>query len=358
MRLDLSGAGWSENELPPDLLESVSREARRPFVDLVTKLGSDRGFDIDWWVTPLATRNTYACPLYLRLCRLVLAIRLARTRKIDEIVVDSPALARILSPMLGNTVRVTVAGGAWRTHLSRALGVLRRYSGSLYHVACQFLFSRLDVHGKAGFPAKPLILVDTFLYADSVVGKQLRDRHYPGMLEHLSPSERAQVYFAPSYYGVYNYLGFFRKLRKCGANLLLKEDVLRPGDYLFALCHPFRLSWPKGVCKFLDMDVGPLVREALTESFAGSGSIEALLRYRFAKRLREKGVRLQRIIEWFENQEVDHGANAGWRTFYPDTLVIGYQGYLVSRHYLCVFRPSPRPTNGSCQIAWHGAGAG
>lgn len=336
MRLDLSGKIWAGDGPSPDVLESVAGEIRRPFIELIDLLSVARGADLDWWVTPLASRNTYACQLYLRLCRLVLAVRLIRSGRVTEVVVDSPALARAIVTAVGKGVRVSVAGGTWKAHLSRVLGAFRRYAGALYHVGSQFLFSRWALPGKAP-TAGPVILVDTFLYADSVAGGRLRDRHYPGMLDYLDDSERAQVFFAPSYYGIRNYAKFFRELRMAKDCLVLKEAVLRPGDYLFALAHPFRLRWPRGRFDFLGMNVGPLIREALAESFAGSGAVEGLLRYRFAQRLKQRGVRLLRIVEWFENQEVDHGANAGWRTFFPDTPVIGYQGFLASRHYLCMF---------------------
>jgi hypothetical protein len=85
------------------------------------------------------------------------------------------------------------------------------------------------------------------------------------------------------------------------------------------------------------MDVTDLVKEAYIENLANPGSAEGLLRYRFAKRLCNAGIRVHRVVEWFENQELDHGAIAGWRNFYPDVEVTGYQGFLASRTYLCMF---------------------
>lgn len=332
MRLDLSGRGWS-GDVAADALEVAAAEIRRPFVELVDRLSTGRDADLDWWVTPLAGRNTYACPLHLRLCRLALARQRLAAGGVDEILVDSPAMARAVSSLAGPGVRVSMVGASrW----SRAVGALRRYAGALYHAGCQYLFSRLLLR-PAPLPAGPVVLVDTFLYADSVQGGRVRDRHYPGLTELLDDGERRQVFFVPSYYRVSNYARFFRELRQARAGLILKEDVLGLGDYLYALAHPFRLRWPRGSIDFLGMDVGPLVREAMAESFAASGAIEGLLRYRFARRAHERGLSPGRIIEWFENQEIDHGANAGWRRFFPDVPVLGYQGFLASRHYLCMF---------------------
>ncbi len=340
MRLDLSGSGWS-GDVADDALEETAAEVRRAFVELTDRLSVGRDADLDWWVTPLASRNTYVCPLHLRLCRLALARRLLAAGGVSEILVDSPAMACAVSGLAGPGVNVAMVGASrW----SRAVGALRRYAGALYHAGCQYLFSRLPLR-PAPLPAGPVVLVDTFLYSDSIVNGALRDRHYPGLLNQLDAGERMQVFFVASYYRVRNYARFFRELRQVRAGLILKEDVLGLGDYLYALAHPFRLRWPQGPIDFLGVDVGPLVREALAESFAGSGAIEGLLRYRAARRLRERGLTPRRIVEWLENQEIDHGANAGWRRFFPDVPVIGYQGFLASRHYLCMF-----PTTREAQL--------
>jgi hypothetical protein len=337
MRLDLSGSDPACPVVAADAMESVAGEIRQPFVALIDTLGAWAGADLDWWVTPLASRNTYACPLYRRLCHLVLARRLIEAGEIDDVVADSPALAAAIARMASPGVRVSVAGGAFRARLACWTGLLRRYAGSLFHMVNQWLFSPLLLPRAPRPPAEPIVLVDTFFYAGTVANGEIRDRHYPGMTDRLDAEERSRVFFAPTYYRIRNYLRFYRQLCRVRGRVILREDVLGFTDYLFALLHPFRLRRPRGPVDFLGMDVGPLVREALAESCAGSGAIEGLLRYRFAQRLQEKGYRLQRVIEWFENQEIDHGANAGWRRFFPATPVIGYQGFFASRHYLCMF---------------------
>lgn len=336
MRLDLTSSATLD-AAHAKLLNEVAEKVRAPFVELVDRLGAAQGSNLDWWVTSLASRNTYACPLYLRLCQLVLARHLIQTGEFNEVITDSPTLAEAISKSVGPDMCVSVMGGTGRGSFFRWLRVFRRYAGALYHAICQVLVASLVLPRRATMPTGPVVLIDTFFYADSFSRGELQDHHYPGMTDCLDAVERRRVFFVPSYYRIRNYVRFFRELRGMRDNLILKEDVLSASDYLFALGHPFRLCWPKGRIDFLGVDVGPLIRETLVESFAGSGTIEGLLRYRFALRLKERGVSPRRIIEWFENQEIDHGANAGWRTFFPDTPVIGYQGFLASRHYLCVF---------------------
>ncbi len=336
MRLDLTGAVGLGREQGA-LLDAIAAELRRPYVEFVSRLGAPYGTDLDWWVTPLASRNTYACPLFRRLCQAVLARRLAADGSLSEIVVETPALAGLLRGALPPGARVRAALTPLRWRLRTALGLARRFAAGLYACGGRYLAARLLPPARRALPTEPLTLVDTFLYPESLRGDRFYDRHYPGMLQLLAEDERRCVFWAPVPYRVRNHFGLFRRLRACRDNILMAEDHLRLADYAYALGHFLRGRRDLPDCDFLGLRVGPLLREAQAEARGGSGSIEGLLRHRFALRLREAGVRLQRVVEWFENQEVDHGAVSGWLTFHPDARVVGYQGFLASPNYLCMF---------------------
>lgn len=335
MRLDLSGAGGLGREQGA-LLDAIAAELRRPYVEFVGRLGLRYGADLDWWVTPLASRNTYACPLFRRLCQVELARRLVATGGISEILVDTPAMADLLREVLppGVVVRAAMTPRHWR--LRATAGLFRRFAAALYACAGRYIAARLLPSRRTRL-TEPIMLVDTFLYPESLQGDHFHDRHYPGMLQQLAEDERRLVFWAPVPYRVRNHLGLFRRLRACRDNILMAEDHLRLADYAYALGHFLRGRRDLPDCDFLGLRIGPLLREALAEARGGSGSIEGLLRHRFALRLREAGVRLQRVVEWFENQEVDHGAVSGWLTFHPEARVVGYQGFLASPNYLCMF---------------------
>lgn len=336
MRLDLTGAVRLRREHAVQL-DTIAAELRRPYVEFVSGLGAPFGADLDWWVTPLASRNTYVCPLFRRLCQVVLAQRLAAAGGVSEIVVDTPAMAGLLREAVPPSVQVLSALTPLRWRLGVALAILRRLAATLYACGGRYVFSRLIPPAGRSLPAEPITLVDTFLYPESIQAGAFNDRHYPGLMQQLGEDERRRVYRAPVFYRLRNHARQFRRLRACRDNLLLAEDYLRLGDYAYAIGHFLRGRRVLPEREFLGMRIGPLLREAYADAYAGSGSIEGLLRYRFARRLREAGVRLQRVVEWFENQEIDHGAVSGWRTFFPETKVIGYQGFLASRNYLCMF---------------------
>lgn len=340
MKLDLrSGSRLAESHR--DALNEIASAIRKPFVELAGRLGASHADEIEWWVTPLATRNIFACNLFFRCCQLVLAVRVAEAldEGASEIVVETPGLAKTLRRALAArrpAVRVRSRNSARLFALKVVAGMGYRLGAALFHAANRLLCTRIFPPRRA-IPARPLTLVDTFLYRHSFEG-EYRDRHFPGLLEWLSEDERRDVYFFPSFYKIRNYPKLYRALRASPLNFLVKDDYLRPADYAHALRQPFRsLSYRVRTCEFEGLDIAPLVNEALYETFATSGSIEGMLQWQGAQRMRKAGVQVRTLIDWFENQEIDHGSNGGFRRFFPDASITGYQGFAVLRHYLPIF---------------------
>jgi len=335
-RLDLRGVTELQRGYAVQL-DEIAEELRLPYVELVQAISAPYGADVDWWVTPFASRNTYVCHLFERLCKVTLARRIAAEGGVLEVIVDTPELARLLQKVLPASVSVRCTISPLGKSLRVAAAVMRRLAIALYMYAGRTVFSRLLPPVRRDLPLEPVVILDTFVYPESIRAGIFTDRHYPGLLDELTESERRIIYRAPTYYGVRNYFQLYHRLRACKDNFLLPDDYLHLADYVFAISHIWRASRQLPKCTFSGMEVTGLVNEAYTENLANPGSAEGLLRYCFAQRLRDAGIRVHRVVEWFENQELDHGAVAGWRKFYPNVEVMGYQGFLASRTYLCMF---------------------
>jgi hypothetical protein len=86
-----------------------------------------------------------------------------------------------------------------------------------------------------------------------------------------------------------------------------------------------------------DFELQPLVKYELYYKSVSLSSFSALLNYRFAKRLKETGIKVKRLINWNENQVIDKGLILGFHEFFPDVKILGYRGYTISEHYIHVF---------------------
>ena len=322
------------------LFNQIAANIHKPFTNLIDSISKKHGQSIDWWVSSPASRNTLASPLFHYCCCIALLQELIQTNEhFTEIITDSKALKKILEDYLakqGVNAKVTLAQLSVRQHLKELVRPIYVIFGLPLKQLLLFFAAKLTRSLHKPLLSEPLTLIDTFV----MPGYIEKDRYYPGVLDALSEDEKQHVWFAPHLYSFHpwQFLQVIKRLRKAERNFILKDDFLKFQDYWCLWQHLFRVRKLQiNTSLFCGVDISPLVREELT-SFRNLGSSYVpLLNYCFAKRLKEADVKLRLVIDWFENQNIDRGWNAGFRRFFPEVESIGYQGFIVSAHYLCMY---------------------
>ncbi len=322
------------------LFNQIAVNIRESFINFIDSLSIQNRKSIDWWVSSPASRNTLASPLFHYCCCIALLQELILTKKpVSEIITDSRAFKKIIEDYLakqGVNARVTLA----QLHVKHRLKELVRpiyvtFGLPLRHFLL-FIIARQTRSLCEPLPSSPLTLIDTFV----MPGYIEKDRYYPGVLDALSEKEKQYIWFVPHLYGFrpWQFLRVVKKLRKSDRNFILKDDFLKFRDYWYAWQNFFHIRRLKiKPSLFCRVDISPLVREELKGFRNVSSSYVPLLNYRFAKRLKQAGIKLRLVIDWFENQVIDSGWNAGFRRFFPEAETIGYQGFIVSPHYICMY---------------------
>ena len=339
MKLDLSFDGKMRPEVA-SLFNQIAVAIHIPFTELIDSISKQQAKSIDWWVSSPASRNTIVSPLFNYCCGIALLQELTRAKKpVSEIVTDSRAFKKIIEDYLakeGVKTRVILA----RLHVKQRLKELVRPIYAIFGLFLKqlrlFFAAKLTRSLRKPLPSQPLILIDTFV----MPGYVEKDRYYPGVLDVLSEEEKQRVWFVPQLYGVrpWEYPLVLKRLRKAERNFLLKNDFVKLRDYWCIWRLLFRVRKLQiRPAFFQGMDMSSLVREELRGFQNISSSYEALLNYCFAKRLREAGIKLSLVIDWFENQNIDRGWNAGFRRFVPKVETIGYQGFIILPGYLCMY---------------------
>jgi hypothetical protein len=322
------------------LFNHIALDIRKSFTDLIESISRQNPKSIDWWVSSPASRNTFASPLFSYCCFLVLLQELIRANEpINEIITDSKAFKKIIKNYLadhGLSNRVILA----RMSIKRSLKELVRpiyimFGLPLNYLLLFFISRQMWSFHKLSL-LHPLTLIDTFV----MPGYIEKDRYYPGILDAISEGEKQHVWFVPHLYGFrpWQFLQVLRQLSKSKRNFILKDCFLKFKDYWCLWSYMFRVRKlqikPNPFC---GVDISCLVREELMGFRSIGSSYVPLLNYRFAKRLKEVGVKLRLIIDWFENQNINKGWNAGFRNFFPDVKTIGYQGFVPTKHFLCLY---------------------
>ena len=74
-------------------------------------------------------------------------------------------------------------------------------------------------------------------------------------------------------------------------------------------------------------------------------SLLGILYFHFTKRLSEKNIKVKLVVEWYENQVIDRGMIKGFHTFYKNTPIHGYQGYIISKDLHIYTQPNQSEFN-------------
>jgi len=255
----------------------------------------------------------------------------------NKIIVDSLALKKAIKKNYYKYhFKVNYKG---KSALHIYLGKINSYFKVFGQISLRFLAARFTRKYKRIVKTdRALTLLDVFIFRNSFAVGIFLDRYYPELLEPIDSDVKEYTYYVPTFYGIKNYKKVFTEMRKSKQNFLVKEDYLKLKDYLFALLYPLKLNKLKIKYRnFLGLDIYPLIREEMANDRVSDSSIYSLLNYCFSRRLKENGVKLRIIVNWFENQIIDHGFNSGFRKYYPESKLIGYLGAPLVDNYLSLF---------------------
>jgi len=327
------------------ILNNISNNIKRDFNALTEELLNSTDKSIDWLVNSTTSRNPYWSNIYLNVCYLVLIKQLLRENNaIEKVIVPNSELKRVLVNYLKRKkINIEVISNqSLGKNIKNKTRPLYNFMGNTYSFILMWM-SR-DKRRKKSIPIDHQItLIDTFFLSSMFKNGKYRDRYYNGLLEYLNDDEKRGLYFVPSILVKTGFKKIMRIAEKSGENFLFKEDYLKLSDYFFALVSPFRIrriNFSK--FKFKDFNIGPVLQSDFRcHIFASALSI---LNHRLFKRLKENRIKLRLVVDWFENQPIDHGFNKGIKDFFPETYSIGYQGYIISTDFNFYIQPTKYET--------------
>ena len=203
----------------------------------------------------------------------------------------------------------------------------------------QYLCAHKTKHLQKPIPHRSLILIDIFIFPEFIN----KDRYYNGLWEYLSEEQKKCIFFVPTIVLTpkRKMVAAYKELRTSERNFLIKEDYVEVTDLLFAIGHYFRiLKMRISPVKLLGEDMSSLIYEEFRSMKGFTSAVDGILNYRFAKRLKDKNIKLSLVIDWFENQVMDKGWNAGFRKYYSNVKTIGYRGLVPARLSLSQMYPT------------------
>jgi len=319
---------------------TIAKDVRADYDRLIVNLSEEHLDNIHWIVGSIASRNKYSSPLFIRCCQIVFVKRLlTQSDPVGEILTGDLALATVLKKWCEDhkiTGTVIHCSESTKTRVWRILRPVRQYLVAVYFMALRCLGSAF--RAKKTLPDKPITLIDTFVLnnggADegSIRDGVYKDRYYPSLMEQLTEEEKSSIFYIPTNVGFNNPIKAFSLIRSATSPFIIHDDYLKLTDYFLALKHPFKLLRCSMVnSEFHGVDIMPLLFEERLNHCSDFASLLGILYHQFAFRLQESGVKVRLLVEWYENQVIDRGMIVGFHKYLPDTKVIGYQGYVISK---------------------------
>lgn len=318
------------------IFNKIAEEIRLPFTLHIDSLSKGQQSNIDWWVSSPISRDNLSSPLFSSCCSLVLLQNLLKEEEIKLISTDSFVLKKVIKNYLKkNGFNIPVVCEKKLTQkitlvVLPALRWLRIFFKQFY----QWIIVKKIVNISININQKPLTLIDTYIVGEF---DEKKDRYYGDLWENLDKKEQDSLYFVPTIIFDHkkNTKEVSLKMCKSKKNFLFKEKFLKFSDYFFVFLYPWRFALIKiPQLEFMGFDIMPLIKSELRSMIAFDQVCIGLLNYRFANRLKEKGVKLRLVVDWFENQILDKGWNCGFRKFFPETPTVGYAGYMAPLNWL------------------------
>ncbi|MDA9287280.1 hypothetical protein N9P72_00100 [Amylibacter sp.] len=319
---------------------TISEGIRTDYDSLIVTLSEEHLNNIHWIVGSIASRNKYYSPLFIRCCQIIFVKRLlGQSNPVAEILTGDRALATVLQKWCFEqniTETVVNCTESTKARVWRILRPARQYLIAIYLIALRCIGG--SFRSNKILSDKPITLIDTFVLnnggADegSINGKVYKDRYYPGLMEQLTEEEKSNIFFLPTIVGFNNPIRAFRLIRSATSPFMIHDDYLKITDYFFALKHPFKLlRCSIKNSEFHGVNIMPLLYEEKFNHCSDFISILGILYHQFAYRLKESGIKVRLLVDWYENQVIDRGMIVGFHKHLPETKVVGYQGYVISK---------------------------
>ena len=299
---------------------------RKNFVLWLDKISSNYSEDIDWWLSPPASRNLYLSDIYKYFCVLKTLDEL-KNKYIFEVITDSQAFKKILiksfRPKILNV----------KIKLSKK--IFSKYFYFFYILKniilffIQFLLVKI-LSEKNHIPDN-VTLIDTFL-----IDKKKKEKFYYGNLLKYAKKKNKKIIFVATIIenNVFKFLDILLKIKN-NKDYLFKENYINFNELLYYFSYPYRLKkFKKSFKKLNRFQLSALIQEEIFYNRNLFSVFLGMSNFSFFKNLHLKSIKIRKVINWFENQPMDKGFNYGLRKFFPSTLSLGYQGFTNYPEYM------------------------
>ena len=315
-------------------LNQIAIEIKNSYTEFVDFYSQQFGENYLWWALPLSSRNIYIDNTFLNVCYLYLCQFIIREEEVDEIIVPTEALCKTLCQNYQEEIRNNHINIRYKEKTKRHLYIYVKFLKSffiLYKVFCKIKLSAGVIHfnfeNKVSFIELPVL-------SSGFQGKIYNDIYFTNILQY-APNN---TFFIPDLNKntSISWRKFICIVKKSNPyHFILKESFLHIQDYFELFKYlKYCIRMTKHRYMFQNMDVSELVYESLLAGSYVGPSLKGILNYHFIKRAKNKGMKIDNLISWYEGRPSDIMIHKAFREYYPESNCVGYEGLPLSEFAL------------------------
>lgn len=324
------------------VLDRIIDDIKDDYHALISRIHKLSDNSIYWHVNNLLSRNNSMSSLFYDLCCIELVKKIDDSKPLTTVIVKNICQKKTLERYFQSRNQdISVLSN--ESSMSRLKRLLKPMYDFLRNIQWSLVYfkEKDKTRNKKISRDQKITLIYTFFSTYIFKTGAFQERYYNGLIDYLTPEERKNVYFVPNVITWRNLNQILKMSEQARENFLYPLDFLKPGDYLFALAAPFaikRIRLKNFV--FRGVDISRILKEDFRSNLSRRSSFRGILLYRLFKRLKQEGIQLNLVIDWFENQVVDRGFNKGKNDFFGDILSIGYQGLIAPYKWIFHLQPT------------------
>ena len=330
--LDLSFRGVL-NSQDSRLIDKIFPEALKNFNLFLEDIVASNFLKREDLFLNFTSRNPFSCPLLDFFCKFELfKQKIMLGHQVNKIIVDSSSSEIYTSYIKDNQLSLKVIikkKYKFRSQLLSNFFKIFSISSMLITLPKFFRFDK---------PRRKIVILDTFITPVSFDNNGVYlDKYFTGFENFLDPVLLEDLWILPNFYDFKNPIDLYKaykNIKSSGRNFLVQDGFLSIKDILQSIL--FSIKTPLRIVNFPEIEncnSKKLLRAIIKEEVLSTNLFRAHLKYLFIKKIKNANIEVNLVISWFENQPKDRALCAGFKKFFSNVLIRGYQGFPVLPYY-------------------------
>ena len=310
-----------------NLLNMINKKNKREYVSLLNKIFLNTNRNKKWIFSPLFSRDFVQSSFFSDLNFLGLVDYLKKNKKIKKVKVKNIFLKKIIEekyPDLNVKINITTA----TNH------IFLKYYGIILNfiklfICTLFMITSKNEERKNFFKGKKITLIETFFSKNLIQNNKFKERYNKEAYLRFPKTLRKQSFFFPINLSILHIKKFLKITKKDNIKFIHPLDFLNVQDYIESIfLIPLLKSIKNEPIFYKKFEISRLVKIYNFYSFFNFSTFLANLNFNFLKRLKENNIKIDLILDWYENQIIDKGISMGKNEFFKDSKIKGHMGFL------------------------------